>query len=96
MRRANRKDANHRQVINEFRRLGWQVLDTADLKNAFDILVSKRMVTVCIEIKDGEKPPSARRLTAGEQNFKDNWRGNYKIIKSLQEVQDLNNRFHPI
>ena len=93
MRRANRRDENHREVIEEFKRLNWQVLDTADLKNAFDILVARCGVMICIEIKDGKKVPSARKLTKGEQEFKDRWTGNYAIVKDLSEVQELDRMF---
>ena len=90
MRRANRRDDNHREVIDEFKRLNWQVLDTADLKNAFDILVSKGGITICIEIKDGSKSPSQIKLTKGEEEFRERWLGYYKIVKSIEQVQWLN------
>ena len=87
--RACRRDRNHLEVIKEFKRLGWQTLDTADLKNCFDVLVSKDGVTIACEIKDGLKPASARRLTKGEQAFKERWQGTYKIVKSLEDVQEI-------
>lgn len=91
--RAQRKDINHRETINEFKRLGWEVLDVSDLKNCFDILVSKLGVMICIEIKNGLFPPSARKLTKGEQEFKDRWQGDYAIVKDLSEVQELERMF---
>ena len=32
-RRAAKKDDNHQEIVKAFRKLGWSVLDTAQLKN---------------------------------------------------------------
>jgi hypothetical protein len=46
--------------------------------------------TLLLEIKDGTKPPSARRLTDAEQRFHDEWPGdNLHIVNSVQEALDL-------
>ncbi len=91
--RACRRDRNHREIIEVFESLGWSVLDIADLKNAFDILVAKCGHTMAIEIKDGLKPPSARKLTPGEEAFRSRWLGNYKIVTCEAEVHEINNLF---
>ena len=93
MRRANRRDANHREVINEFERLGWSVLDIADLKNCCDIVASIDGMTVCVEIKDGSKPPSQRKLTSGEEAFRDRWKGKWYKVETLEDVNNINKSF---
>ena len=95
MRRANRRDCNHVEIIQGFKNLGWQTLDTADLKNCFDVLVSKQGVTISCEIKDGKKVPSARKLTKGELEFKERWQGNYEIVTSLTDVDNIDRRWFP-
>ena len=56
----------------------------------FDLLVSYRGETMLIEVKDGAKPPSARRLTEAEQKFHDEWPGsNLYIINSVEEALSL-------
>jgi hypothetical protein len=70
------------------------VLDTASLGNgAPDIIVAcpskNGYINILVEIKDGSKPPSARRLTADEQKFRDNWKGDYRIITSVDDVLEL-------
>lgn len=92
-RRANRRDSNHRDIIAEFERLGWSVLDIADLKNCCDLIVAKFGHTMAIEVKDGAKPPSARKLTSGEESFRDRWLGNYKIVINELDVQNINKVF---
>lgn len=93
MRTAARKDANHTQIVNLFKKLGWSVLDIAQLKNCCDIFVSKRHTTIAIEIKDGEKTPSQRKLTPGELKFKDEWMGLYEIVICEEDVININKMF---
>lgn len=88
--RACRIDANHKEVVAKFRSLGWYVLDIHNLKNCCDIIISKDYVTIAVEIKDGSKPPSARKLTKGEQKFFNEWQGQKAIISSLEQVEELN------
>lgn len=89
-RRAARKDDNHQQVVKEFRKLGWSVLDVAQLKNCCDLVVAKDGYTVAVEVKDGEKPPSQRKLSLGELKFKQGWKGIYFLVQSLEDVRLLN------
>ena len=86
MRRAAKTDANHSSVVEDFRKRGFSVLDVSQLKKCCDIFVSKRNQTIAIEIKDGEKVPSKRKLTEGEQNFKDMWKGRYEIVEFPADV----------
>jgi hypothetical protein len=53
-------------------------------------MVSKGGETIAVEIKDGSKPPSARKLSKGEQDFKDNWLGRWELVESIDDVIKLN------
>ena len=90
-RRAARVDENQPEIVSAFRRLGWSVLIISQLKKCCDLFVSKGGVTVAIEIKDGEKPLSARKLTKGELDFKTMWQGRYELVESIDDVIKLNN-----
>jgi hypothetical protein len=83
-RRAARTDANQTEIVKKFRSLGWYVLIVSQLKNCCDIIVSKDRVTVAIEIKDGDKPPSAQKLSEGEQKFRAEWQGYYELVNSIE------------
>ena len=65
---ARRTDRTHSEVIDALRRSGWFVFDTSRIGKGFPDAVAARAgrVRLC-EIKDGAKPPSARKLTADEQ-----------------------------
>jgi hypothetical protein len=88
-RRAARVDDNQPAIVAEFRKLGWSVLIISQLKKCCDIFVAKGGVTIAVEIKDGDKPPSARKLSEGEQDFRDNWLGRWELIESINDVIEL-------
>jgi hypothetical protein len=90
MRRDAKVDANQPDIVKKFRGLDWSVLIISQLKNCCDIIVSKGGRTIAIEIKDGEKPPSAQKLTNGEQVFRDMWQGEYKIVNCESDVIEIN------
>lgn len=89
-RRAARTDDNQQEIVKVFRRLGWYVLIISQLKNCCDIIVCKNGRTVAVEIKDGAKTPSKRKLTKGEQEFRDDWQGEYALIESVEDVININ------
>jgi len=86
MRRAARRDAGEQDIIKAMREAGAYVRAIND-EGLFDLLVSYRGETLMIEVKDGSKPPSARRLTDAEQKFHDEWPGSdLYIVNSVEEA----------
>jgi hypothetical protein len=89
MRRVARRDANERRVIDALRSCGAYVKQIND-EGAFDLLVFYRGHTLLLEVKDGDKPPSARALTPGEAKFHAEWPGqNLYIVNSEHEALDI-------
>jgi len=88
-RRAARIDDNQPEIVKEFRKLGWYVLIISQLKNCCDIMVSKNGRTIAVEIKDGQKPPSQQKLSAGELKFKDEWQGEYSLVTCIDDIVKL-------
>jgi hypothetical protein len=87
LRRAARKDENHNEITEYLQSLGWSVHDTSGLGYGFpDALVGKPEFCCVVEIKDGNKSPSERKLTAKEQAFKDNWTGPYVLAVSPEDA----------
>lgn len=95
--RPRRVDSNQAEIVAEFRRQGCTVLHLHTIgKGCPDILVglvSSRYgkLNILVEIKDGAKPPSQRKLTEDEARFHQNWLGVVTIITSLDEVRSLVN-----
>lgn len=85
-RRAARVDENQAQVVKAFRKLGCSVLIISQLKNCADLVCGKNGKNILVEVKDGRKPPSARKLTNGEQKFRDSWFGAAVTVESLDDV----------
>ncbi len=89
MRRAARRDSNESDIVKAMREAGAYVKVIND-EGLFDLLVSYRGETLLIEVKDGAKPPSARRLTEAEQKFHDEWPGaDLYIVNSVEEAVAL-------
>lgn len=88
--RARRVDSNHKDIIQALRALGCSVADTSRLGQGFpDAVVSRHGITALVEIKDGSKPPSARKLTPAEEQFRANWQGVYRVVESVPDAIDL-------
>jgi len=87
MRRAARTDSNHQEIVKAFRKFGCSVLDLAAVgKGCPDIAVRVNHRVALVEIKDGNKPPSARTLTKDEQKFHNEWKGSVFVVKDLSDV----------
>lgn len=86
-----RTDRNHAEIINALRKIpNLSVFSTHEVGKGFpDIVIGYKGVNYLIEIKDGNKPPSARKLTDAELQFHSNWRGQIKIVNNLDEVLNL-------
>lgn len=90
MRRAARIDSNQNAVVECFRALGASVAVTSSLGGGFvDIVVGAHGKTCLVEIKAGDKPPSARKLTEDEQEFHDNWKGSIAVVENELDCYQL-------
>jgi hypothetical protein len=61
-----RSDANHSLVAQALRSAGWFWLDTHAVPGFFDGIAFKHGRVAFVEIKDGEKKPSAQKLTPAQ------------------------------
>ena len=87
--KANRIDANQTEIVKHFRAWGCSVLNISSLKNCCDIAVALHGRTIMVEIKDGSKPKSARKLTEGEQKFKESWKGAWRLCESIKDADAI-------
>ena len=87
MRRRGRVDANQAAVAKALRDAGATVAVTSGLGAGFpDLVAGVRGVNHLIEVKDGSKPPSARKLTPDEAAFHAGWRGRVIVVTSPAEA----------
>ena len=84
---ARRVDSNHAKIARGLIAIGCLVHDTSAAGGGFpDLVVGFRGRIFLIEIKDGDKPPSARQLTTDQAHFHKRWRGLVHVVTSLDEA----------
>lgn len=67
---ARRVDANHAEIAKALRAAGACVVDTSHFGEGIpDLWVATEKFVGWLEIKDGTKSPSARKLTDAEERF---------------------------
>jgi Holliday junction resolvase len=90
MRYANRIDANQNQIVDAMRKVGAVVRIISQGDGIPDLLVGYKGYTILMEVKDGDKVPSARKLTEAEQKFFDDWRGGMlAVVNSVEEALEI-------
>lgn len=87
MRLAGRVDANQKQVVDGLRKAGYSVCVLSGVgKGVPDLLVGANGVNILLELKDGAKPKSARKLTADEFKWHEAWKGQVATVESLYDA----------
>ena len=93
MRRAAKTDANQSAIVQALRAIGASVQSLAAVGDGVpDLLVGYRGRTFLLECKDGDKVPSARKLTPDQERWHAAWRGEAVIVvnsvdEALEAVQ---------
>lgn len=87
---ARRVDANQDQIVSALRACGATVRVISQGGGIPDLLVGYRGYTLLLEVKDGNKPPSARELTEPEQKFFEEWTGGLlAIVNNVDEALEI-------
>lgn len=85
MRRAAKVDANQTDIVAALRKIGATVQPLHGVGSGCpDLLVGYRGVNYAIELKDGAKPPSARKLTPDQVEWHIAWRGQVAVADSIE------------
>lgn len=80
-------DANQAAIVRTLRQAGASVQPIHMVGSGTpDLLVGYRGLNFVLEVKDGSKPPSARRLTPDEREWHDAWRGQVWIVETEDEA----------
>lgn len=85
--RAAKVDANQAEIVHALRCIGCsvQVLSTVG-SGVPDLLVGFNGLNILMEVKDGKKPPSARKLTADQVIWHGDWRGQVNVVESVEKA----------
>jgi hypothetical protein len=85
--RARRVDANHNPIIAVFREAGFSVYDASAFGRGFpDCVLGYEGRSFLVEIKDGSRIPSERKLKPTQKRFADGWKGHYKVIETIEQA----------
>jgi hypothetical protein len=80
-------DANHSSIVLALRQCGCTVQSLAMVgKGCPDLLVGRQGQNYLLEVKDGDKVTSKRKLTADEEEWHDSWRGAVSIVANIEEA----------
>jgi hypothetical protein len=87
MRQAAKTDANQIAIVNALRKAGASVQSLAPVgKGCPDLLVGYLGINYLMEVKDGNKVPSAQKLTIDQEHWHSVWTGAVHIVKSENEA----------
>lgn len=84
MRRAAKVDANQAAIVNALREIGVTVQPLHAVGSGCpDLLCGFRGRNILIEVKDGDKYPSARKLTADQVKWHGGWKGQVAVVEDV-------------
>lgn len=85
MRIAAKIDANQNEIVDALRKIGCSVQILSNVgKGCTDLAVGFSNLTLMMEIKDGNKPPSAQKLTADQVKWHSEWKGSKVVVNSIE------------
>lgn len=87
MRYAAKVDRNQPEIVAALRKVGATVQSLAAVGDGVpDLLVGFRNANHLLEVKDGEKVPSARLLTSEQLGWHAKWIGPVTIVYSVEDA----------
>jgi hypothetical protein len=90
LKRFPRLDANHHEIAGAFVDLGCSVRSLAAVGGGMtDLIVGLPGINILVEVKNGEKPPSAQKLTDDQVKFHAEWKGPIATVKDLAGVETV-------
>ena len=91
MRRDGRIDANQNEIVRYLRDIpGCKVLILSAVgKGCPDLCIGFMGINYLVELKNGDMPPSKRRLTPDEKRFHAQWGGQVAVAKSFEDCLEI-------
>ena len=88
--RAKKVDLNQMEIVATLRKIGATVQSLASVGNGCpDLLVGFRGINYLMEVKDGDKVPSAQKLTSDQVKWHIEWRGKVHIVRSIYDAFEV-------
>ena len=91
-----RVDANQPSITKLLREMGASVQPIHEIGHgAPDLLVGFRGSNYLFELKDPDKPPSARKLTEDEETWHLKWYGQVATVMTFYDIVEILKKKHP-
>lgn len=90
--RVCRVDANQKKIVEALRNAGASVKLVHTVKNFCDAIVAYNSSIYIVEIKDGTKSASTKKLTPGEQGYKDEIESRgcaYHVVENVRQALEM-------
>lgn len=92
-----RVDKNQPNIVDCLRKMGFMVEHLHEAgRGIFDLLISKGGLNILCEVKNGEKSPSARKLTGPQRRFHFSWQGMRCVLTCEEDCISLNQQINAI
>ena len=77
-----RRDANEPEIVKALRDIGC----TVGYGEWVDLIVGRGGNTYLLEVKDGSKPKSGRKLKPSQEKLLAEWRGHYQVVLNVDQA----------
>lgn len=85
--RAKKVDVNQMEIVATLRKIGATVQSLATVGNGCpDLLVGFQGKNYLMEVKDGDKVPSAKKLTEDQVKWHKDWFGTVHVVESSKDA----------
>lgn len=85
--KAARIDANQPEIVKALRDMGCSVQHLHKVgQGCPDLLVGISGTNHLIEVKDGKKPPSERKLRPTQEKWHGEWLGRVQVVESIDDA----------
>jgi len=93
-RKYGKPDANHGDIVTTFRACGASVCDLKAVGGGVpDLLIGYHGRNYLVEVKAGEKAPSASKLNALQLVWHNGWTGQVDVVRDVDGAVALMNRW---
>lgn len=84
---AAKVDANQPEIVKALRGVGATVQPLHAVgKGCPDLMVGFRGQTFALEVKDGAKAPSDRKLTSAQIGWHEGWKGHVAVVETVDQA----------
>jgi hypothetical protein len=88
--RAKKIDTNQNLIVTQLRKCGVSVAITSMVGKGFpDLIIGRAGQNFLIELKDGNKSKSRKKLTLLEETFFQSWTGQINIAENFDEIKNI-------